>query len=1071
MKNIESFYPLSPLQQGMLFETLLAPESEVYFEQFVCTLHGRLDLSAFERAWQRVVARHSALRTTFLWEGVKEPIQIVHKRMAVAIETYDWRDLPAAERQRHLQDHLSSDRSRGFELSMAPLMRLAVVQVSSEDHYFFWSHHHILLDGWSLALVLREVFALYGAFSRGRDLELSPVRSYQDYIKWLRRQDLSQAESFWREWLKGFRSPTRIGLDNNQGDSIHGHAEQQARLSESETTALQALARRRQLTINTIVQGAWAMLLSRYSGEEDVVFGATVSGRPTDLAGAERMVGLFINTLPIRVQVRPDEPVLSWLSRIQLQQAKARQHEHSPLVSIQGWSEVPRGLPLFESLVIYENYPVSELEPEVAGDLEIRGLGVFEQTNYPLTVIAGISHRLVLRLVYDRKRFGAAAIAQIATHVESLLKALAADPRVPVSSLSLLNEHQLHQIVTEWNDTTFNSGPACMTDLIAREVERSRDSVAVAYGEQQLSYGELDRMGNQLSRQLSRLGVKEEQFVGVCVERGLEMIVALVGVLKSGGAYVPLDPAYPKERLSLMIDDAGLTVLLSQERLKDQLLEFGVPLLCLDSDWELIRRESGLPQVTGLQPANSAYVIFTSGSTARPKGVQIEHRQVVNFLRSMRETPGLRGEDVLLALTTLSFDIAALELFLPLVVGARLTLVATQDVADAERLMRHLLDSGTTVMQATPATWRMLVDAGWPGTSGLKLLCGGEALPSELGSRLVTRGDQLWNLYGPTETTIWSAANRVELDDPAISISGPIGNTQIYLLDGHLNPAAPGVLGEVHIGGDGVGRGYLERPDLTAERFIPDAFSKKEGCRLYKTGDLARRRTDGRIEFHGRLDHQVKVRGYRIELGEIETTIGRYPGVRQAVVLARDDDSGGKRLVSYIVGEEGAQLTTNDIRRFAQGTLPLYMVPAAFVLLDSMPLTPNGKIDRSALPAPEKAHLDTETAYVAPRTPPEGMLADIWSEILGVEKVGIYDNFFALGGHSLMVTQVVNRIWETFQVKLAIRSVFDSPTVAALTRTIAQALIEQVDVEDGIRLLAELEQEQHSGEMAGSAVR
>ena len=1069
-ENIQDIYELSPTQQGILFHSLYSPESGVYFVQLCFTLHGLLNVVAFDRAWQQVVARHTALRTSFYWENLDKPLQVVHQQVNLPFVQYDWRGMAAGEQQKQLEAFLESDRKQSFDLSQAPLMRLTLIRVADDSYQLVWSKHHLILDGWSTALVFKDVVEHYQALCQGQDLSFAPSRAYGDYIAWLQQQDLSKAEKFWRQALSGIQAPTplislKVDISLDQKEE---YDEQQIKLSAETTTALQSLARQHQLTLNTVVQGAWALLLSRYSGESDVVYGNTVSGRPVDLVGAESMVGLFINTLPVRVTLDAEQSLLTWLQQLQTQLVEMRQYEYSPLVEVQGWSEVPRGVPLFESLVVFENYPVDRAVLEGQTNIEIQINSSFDNTNYPLTVTVLPGSKLAIAISYDCRRFDRATITRMLGHFQTLLQGMATAPEVPLKELPLLTEAEKHQLLVEWNKSGVKyPQDQCIHQLFEAQVEKTPDAVAVSFEGEQLTYRELNHRANQLAHYLQKLGVGPEVLVGICVERSLEMVVALLGILKAGGAYVPLDPAYPQERLALILSDSQTSILLTQQKLLEKLPAHQARVLCLDTNWEhnssenlvnlvpigfefdtysliappLPRGAGGVPNLTWENSVNLttcdclAYVIYTSGSTGKPKGVQIPHSAVVNFLTSMQRQPGLTQSDVLLAVTTISFDIAALELYLPLITGARVV-VATREVAtDAKQLSEQIEATGATVMQATPATWQMLLAVGWQGSQRLKILCGGEALPYDLATQLLAKAAAVWNLYGPTETTIWSTVYPVkesQRSNSFVPIGRPIANTQVYLLDSQGQPVPIGIPGEIHIGGAGLARGYLHRPELTAAKFI----SHPNWGRLYKTGDLARYRPDGTIEYLGRTDDQVKLRGFRIELGEIETVLKQQPAVRQAVVAVREDKPGNKQLVAYLVSQVSLDDTVSELRHFVGEKLPNYMVPSAFVQLEALPLTPNGKVDRRALPAPDRTGLKSEPTFAPHRTPIEEVLAGIWAQVLGCESVDIHDNFFDLGGHSLLATQVMGRLRSVLQVELPLRCLFESPTIAELAESI-----------------------------------
>jgi amino acid adenylation domain-containing protein len=618
-----------------------------------------------------------------------------------------------------------------------------------------------------------------------------------------------------------------------------------------------------------------------------------------------------------------------------------------------------------------------------------------------------------------------------------------ADPQQHISQLTLLTPSEQQRILVEWNNTQAIYPNKCAHELFEEQVARTPDDTAVTFNNERLSYQELNSRANQLAHRLRSLGVGPDVPVGLSIDRSLEMVVGLLGILKAGGAYIPLDPGYPRERLAFMLADSQLPVLLTQQALLDALPEQGKQLLqekrtvlCLDTDWASIAQESSENPKASVTPHNLAYMIYTSGSTGQPKGVQIPHAALVNFLSSMREQPGLQAGDTLLAVTTISFDIAALEIFLPLTTGAHLVLLSRESAMDGDALIKHIEDSNATVMQATPATWRLLLDNNWQGKPDLKILCGGEALPRALADQLLTKAAAVWNLYGPTETTIWSTLSPVQSGDEPINIGRPIANTQVYILDANLMPVPVGVPGDLYIGGAGIARGYYHRPELTAERFIPNPFSQEPGARLYRTGDVARFLIDGNIEFQGRNDQQVKVRGYRIELDEIESALRAYPQVQNCIVTVQEEISGEKRLLAYIVAGQGQTVRSHELHSYLKERLPEYMVPSLFVYLDALPLTPNGKLDRRALPEPGQSAERIEDEYVAPRTPMEEQLCTIWADVLGLKRVGIYQNFFTSGGHSLLITQILTRVQERFQVNLPVRTLFKNPTIAGLAESI-----------------------------------
>jgi amino acid adenylation domain-containing protein len=693
---------------------------------------------------------------------------------------------------------------------------------------------------------------------------------------------------------------------------------------------------------------------------------------------------------------------------------------------------------LFQVMFVLHNTPQSELSlPGLTLHLSRLESG---GAKYDLTLSAReATTGLQLEMEYNTDVFEAATIERMLEHFQTLLESCVDNPDRRLSQLALLNGAAAHLQLVEWNASEADyDRQATIHSLFEEQAAETPGAVAVACPGEELTYGELERRANQLAHYLRTAGVGPEVRVGLCLERSPRLLVGLLGILKSGGVYVPLDPAYPAPRLAFMLADAAVPILVTEARVRAKLPPTDATVVCLDVEADRIQRESQHRVDSGAAADQLAYVIYTSGSTGRPKGVQISHRAVVNFLISMRRAPGLERKDIMLAVTTLAFDIAGLELLLPLTVGARVVIAASEVAVDGRQLADLLARSGATVMQATPASWHLLVEAGWAGTSGLKALCGGEALPPRLAEQLLTRCASLWNLYGPTETTIWSAA-RPMLPGIPVGIGRPIANTQLYLLDRYRQPVPIGVPGEVYIAGTGLARGYLNLPGLTAERFLPNPFSEVPGARMYRTGDLARYRSDGTLEFLGRIDHQVKLRGFRIELGEVEAVLTQHPAVHQAVALVREDTPGDKRLIAWVVPAPGTPPVPSELRSYLQQQVPEHMLPSTIMLLETMPLTPGGKLDRLALPSPDRGRPELIESYLAPRTALERMLTDVWTEVLGIEQVGVHDNFFELGGHSLLAMQVVARVREACGVELPLRALFEEPTVAGVAAQVQAA--------------------------------
>ncbi|MBW5440514.1 amino acid adenylation domain-containing protein [Bradyrhizobium canariense] len=1042
--TIEDVYALSPTQEGMLFHSLLAQGTGVYIEQLLCDLPELLDVAALRQAWRIVVARHPVLRTEFRWLDLDAPQQQVRAQVEIPWQQRDWRGITDAEQDRRTADLLETDRRHGFDLARAPLHRLSLVRCGEAKNRLIWTFHHAVLDGRSFAPILREVFSYYEALRTGTEIGLERPRPYRDYIDWLQKQELSRSERFWRRTLDGFAEPTPLVVDrvpsNDRTVEIHGGNEE-IWLSSEITSALRSLAGTNELTLNTIVQGAWSLLLSRYSRETEVVFGVTRNCRRSAIEGAEAMVGLFINTLPLRVHVNPEAALIPWLKDLRARSMAMREYEHTPLEKIQAWSDVPAGRPLFESILVFENYQLNSLLQTQGGSWATRQFHVFERSNYPVTLAAYDGTELCLKIGFDGSRLDHATVRRMLGHLQTLLEAMTERPQHLLRDLPLLTPAERHKVLVEWNETQADyPGDFCVHELFEAQVKRAPDAVAVEFGEWRLSYGELNDRSNQLAHHLRKLGVGPDVLVGLCMDRSPELIIGLFGVLKAGGAYVPIDPAYPPARIAFMLNDANTPILLTDRKLIPILPASKTTTLISMDDPEIFVGNVDNPTCTAVD-SNLAYVNYTSGSTGNPKGVMIPHRAVRNVMSWMQSTFPLDKHDCVLQQISFSFDPAVLEILAPLFVGARLVLAQPGGNRDPAYLLQTIVQYQISVMHLVPSTLRMLLQI--PEVKACRSLrhvfCGGEVLTGDLARdffRLVNA--ELHFFYGPTEATITSVFYSVprQHDNGIIPIGRPVANTQAHVLDGHQQHVPIGVPGELYLGGVQVGRGYHNQPELTQERFIVDPFSKTSGSRLYKTGDLVLRLPNGMIQFLGRMDHQVKIRGHRVELGEIEAMVMRHPAVQEAVVVAREDTSGDRRLIGYVRPTVSSAALEGELRILCRDHLPTYMVPAAFVLLDAFPKTPNGKLDRMALPPPGVRSFESEELCVPPNTPTEEALIGIWCELLELKQVGIKDNFFELGGHSLMAVRMINRIKQVTRVSLSLSDLYRNPTVQKLARVI-----------------------------------
>jgi amino acid adenylation domain-containing protein len=1025
--------PASFAQERLWFIDRLDPGNAAYNMPFALRLRGRLHPDMLERSLGEVVRRHEVLRTVFAaTDG--ELVQVIRAATPVTLPFTDLGELPEEAREAEVRRLAWAEASRPFDLAMGPLLRVLAVRLDEAQWVLLVTMHHIVSDSWSIAVLIREISELYSALVDGRGpvLPALPVQ-YADYASWQR--NLLQGEvleaklGYWRVKLADapplLELPTdrqRPQVQDSRGGSVR------VELPAEVSRELRALSRRAGATAFMTLLAAWQLLLSRYAGQLDVSVGTPIAGR-TRLE-TELLLGFFINTLVLRTDLSGEPTFRDLLERVRETTLGAYQHQEIPFERLVEELAPERSLshaPLFQVMFVLENNEQGGLR---MGELEMEPLagGGGEIAKFDLTLgLAEDEHGFAGSLSYRAELWDEATVQRMVGHFARLVKAVLTEPDRPVSGVAFLGEEERAQVLVEWNGSAASPAEECVHELFAVQAARTPDAPAVSFAGETLTYAGLDQRSNRLAHALRTLGVGPEVRTALCLERSPDMVVAMLAILKAGGAYLPLDPASPSERLAYMVEDSGARVLLTRERHLELIPAGGARVLCTDRDAAFLQQQPDTTPGVRVSPSGLAYVIYTSGSTGRPKGVLVEHRSLAAFLHAMRREPGISADDTLLAVTTLSFDIAGLELFLPLVTGARTVLADRETASDPLRLAWALDAAGATVLQATPATWRMLLAAGWEGQPGLRALCGGEALAPDLAEQLLTRVDALWNLYGPTETTVWSTLHRVRPGGGAPPVGRPIAGTRVYVLDAGAEPVPPGVQGELLIGGAGVARGYHGRPELTAERFLPDPFSAQPGARMYRTGDRVRWLARGELEYLGRVDFQVKLRGFRIELGEIEAALLDEPSIREAVVVAREDSLGERRLVAYVVSAGG---DAAGLREHLRRRLPEYMVPAAVVMLDSLPLTPSGKVDRRALPAPDASA--SGDAYVAPRTPAEEVLAGIYADVLHAELVGSADNFFELGGHSLLATRVVSRVRQAFGVELPLRALFEAPTVAGL---------------------------------------
>jgi amino acid adenylation domain-containing protein len=1070
--------PLSSAQQRLWFLDQWKPNNVAYS---ICRAHflaGHLDVKALEESLNSVVARHEILRTSFPPLD-EEPAQVIAPVLRLPLNIVG---LPQVDARREALRRAEQEATRPFNLAQGPLLRATSIDLGQEGFLFLLVVHQIVCDGWSIQILFHEICKFYEAIVEKRQLSLPDLQiQYADFSVWQRERvqgELLELQlSFWKRRLAGRLPILDLTTDRLRPatQSFHG-ARHMVGVSKALTEQLKKLSRHRGVTLFVTFMAAFKTLLYRYTGQEDLFVGFPISNR--SWPETAELIGFFVNTIVLRSDLSGKPSFSELLIRVRDGCWEAYTHRELPFEKLVEELQPKRDLsrnPLFQVMFIFQN----GLPPELKlPGINVETLEIDTGTSkFDLTLsLAEEDCQLTGSFEYSTDLFDRDRIERMAGNFQTLLEAIVKNPDQSIATLPILTEAERHQILVEWNNTAADyPKDKCIQYLFEEQVERTPDAVALEFEEKQITYGDLNERANRLAHYLTTLGVGPEKLVGIFIERSVDMVVGLLGIVKAGGAYVPLDPTYPDERLRFMLRDSNVSVLVTHVTLvedrgwsmKDGDLRSSIPnsrfqVVYLDRDLSLIEQQSNENPTTRIQQQNLAYVIYTSGSTGQPKGVQIQHSSLINCLSSIGKQINFTPRDVWLSITTISFDIAALELYLPLITGAKLVLANAEESGDATKLIGRIKTSRPNVMQATPSMWQLLFDAEWQCPARFTILSGGETLTRRLANRFLDIADCVWNLYGPTESTIWSTTAKITTDDEAVSIGRPIANTQIYILDDHLQPVPIGIPGEIYIGGNGLARGYLNRPELTAEKFIPNPFSHDLDSRLYRTGDLATYRSDGNIEFLGRSDNQVKIRGNRIELGEIESVLIQHSAVNQTVVIAFDEigcdsenrqsksgpvDENPKSLVAYVVCNQETKPTINDLRHFLQSKLPDFMIPSLFVFLDTLPLTPAGKLDRKELPPPDDLRPTLDQRLVTPRTEIEELIAQVWREVLKLEKISVHDNFFDLGGHSLLATRVVSRLRKNFSIDLPLRKIFEMPTVAGLARTVETALRTGQEVE------------------------
>jgi amino acid adenylation domain-containing protein len=1060
-------FPVSFAQQRLWFLEQLNPGNTIYNVPTAIRLTGSLNLTALEQTFNEILRRHEVFRTKFtVVDG--QPLQAIVPSLTILLPVLDLKQLPVDQREAEAKRIISAEIERPFDLSSLGLLRVMLFALSQTEHILLLNMHHIICDDWSMGLLIGELSVIYTAFAQNQSsvrhstqtpLPELPLQ-YADFAhwqrQWLQGEILQTQLAYWRSQLNGISmldlpvDKKRTNIQNYQG------AIEFIELPPQLTHALEALSQQENATLFMTLLAAFQILLYRYTNQDDIAVGSPIANR--NRSEIEGLIGFFVNNLVLRTNLSGNPTFKELLSRVRDVTLEAYKHQDLPFEKLVEELHPERNLshhPLFQVVFGFQNAPMSALKlPDLIPsfinidlhktrfDLELH---LWKCSQDFRSLWGGdweFSEGVRGVIVYNTDLFDKSTITQLLRHFKTLLSSIVKNPQQSITNLQLLNHDQQNQILVQWNNTqTDYPKNKCIHQLFQEQVEQHPHAVALVFGIEQITYQELDKLSNQLAKYLQKLQVKSEVIVGICLEQSIDFIVGLLAILKAGGAYLPLDSSYPQERLNFMLEDAQVSILITQEKLLNNFDNSLNQTICIDKDWKIISQESQESLNSNVNSDNLAYVIYTSGSTGKPKGVAVTHK-AINRLVCNTNYINLELTDKIAQGSNISFDAATFEIWGALLNGAQLVGISKDVMLSPQELALQLKEKGISVLFLTTALFQQIARDVPQAFANLKyLLFGGETIDSRWVKKVIKYGSpkRLVHVYGPTENTTFSSYYQV-IEVPELATSIPIGtpitNTQIYILDANLKPVPTGVVGELYIGGEGLAREYLNRPDLTDEHFItiPETgFISK--VRLYKTGDLARYLMDGNIEFLGRIDNQVKIRGFRIELGEIETVLSQHPAVQQAVVIAVEDIPGEKQLVGYIVSHQAQIPKSIDLQQFLKVKLPDYMIPRVYVVLESLPLSPNGKVNRRALPMPD-TFIFNQQDYVAPSTHVEVLLAEIWAKILGKEQVGIHDNFFELGGHSLLATQLVSRIRDTLRIDVSVRNLFEAPTVEQLARYI-----------------------------------
>lgn len=1038
-KNVEDIFSLSPLQEGILYHYMENSGGVQYNEQLWITLKGHICEKLMEKAWDHVVKGNEMLRAVFMWEKLERPVQIVLKDSNFHIEKYDLSgpEYEDPDITAELEKVRAYIRNSSIDISKSTF-KVALIKLSHNKYEMVIINHHIIYDGWSNAILIGEFLSAYKRFLKGETVDRAPKNGFKNFIKWVSQLDKNKQQLFWQKYMEGFTEKTSIPVDTIRDKSNNDSGVFCCSISEKEYDSIKIFCSNNRFTASTLFNAVWAILLQRYSGSEDVVFGTTVSGRNIEIEGIERMVGLFINTIPLRVNHTKNESIMEFIQGIEKSVREREEYEHTSLADIKSYCAISGNDSIFDSIVVIENYPKDIELNDSALDLSVSNYTSYENTNYPLTVMLEFSSKIKLSIIYKSKSFKERTIIQLANHFINVLSYFLTNPNKAVTEVELTDDMEKHMLLHDFNDTyAYYPRDKVIHALFEEKAAKVPEKAAIIYENLQFSYSELNEKANQLARVLRQKGVNADSIIGIMVERSPEMVIGIMGILKAGGAYLPIDPEYPPDRIAYILQDSRTGILLTQKKFRAKVSYQG-EIIELDNSG-IYEGECSNPEVL-CKPDNLAYIIYTSGSTGKPKGVMVEHKSVVNTLFSLEREYPVETDDTYLLKTAYTFDVSVMELFGWFIGEGRLAILKQGQQRSHADIVNAIDKYGITHINFAPSMLHVFIDG--LDTQHLNKLrslkyvfSAGEALSADTVRKFrnVIKNAKLENIYGPTEATIYATKYKTENCHELLNIpiGQPLSNMKAYIIDkyGKLQPV--GVPGELCLSGDGLARGYLFSAELTAEKFVENPF--EPGKRLYKTGDLARWLQDGNIEFLGRMDYQVKIRGFRIETGEIAQQLLSYRSVKEAVVIAREAENKTKYLCAYMTAEK--ELEVSELRSHLSSILPDYMIPSFFVQLDKLPITSNGKIDRKALPEPG-GKMKTGTDYAAPRNNLEEKLAKIFEEVLKVEQVGINDNFFDLGGHSLKALKVVNLIYKILNIRMSIQTFFECQTIENLANYI-----------------------------------